>query len=100
MSATRRSAAACAATPQPFFRTANIDAAAYLIVHHKLRYVDARFGGDNHSVTFLIEDPNKNAEQLARSYVLDSPEPVEPRALLQVHAFLRNEIQRVRKGAR
>lgn len=88
---------ASATTPPRIYRTTNTDAIAYLVSFHKLRYLGARrAGGNGHNVDLVVEDPNGIAEQLVRDFRLGSPEPTDPRALLQVHNFLRNEISRVR----
>ena len=91
------SMAVTAATPPPIYHLKNTDAAAYLICFHKMHYVGARrAGGNGHDVLFQIEDPDNVAEQRVRDFRLGNPDPVDPRALLQTHNFLRNEIQRVR----
>jgi hypothetical protein len=89
-----------ASPPQPIFRLGNTDAVAFLISHHKMHYLGAsRAGGNGHDVQFLIDDPDGLAEQRVRDFRLGTPDPADPRALLQVHSFLRNEIQRVRSEA-
>lgn len=99
MSDSPRSAftAAKTATPSPIYCTTNTDAIAYLICFHKMRYLGARrAGGNGHNVDLVVEDSDGRAEQLVREFRLGNPEPGDPRALLQVHNFLRNEISRVR----